>query len=147
MPDTDGLDRFVTAQNGVYGRVLDELGRGAKQSHWMWFIFPQVAGLGLSATARHYAIGSLDEACAYLAHPVLGERLLECTGLVNRVQGRTARAIFGSPDDMKFRSSMTLFGQAAADPAPFLGALDTYYGGEPDRRTLELLGGARGALP
>ncbi len=139
MPDAWNLDRFVDAQGGVYGRVLDELRGGAKRSHWMWFIFPQLAGLGFSTTARAYAIASLDEARAYLGHPVLGPRLLACTALVNGIAGRTANEIFGSPDDMKFRSSMTLFGQAAPGEAVFSDALARYYGGEPDGRTLELL--------
>ncbi len=139
MPETYDLHRFVTAQDGIYPRVLEELGQGAKRSHWMWFVFPQLAGLGFSATAQTYAIASLGEARAYLAHPILGRRLLECTGLVDQVQGRTALAIFGSPDDMKFRSSMTLFRQAAPDQTPFADALAKYYGGEPDPRTLALL--------
>ena len=139
MPETYDLARFVTAQDGVYARVLQELGQGAKRSHWMWFVFPQMAGLGFSATARTYALASLGEARAYLQHPILGGRLLECTRLVNQVEGRTALAIFGSPDDMKFRSSMTLFGQAAPGEALFSDALAKYYEGEPDRRTLDLL--------
>ena len=139
MPDTYDLDRFTTAQDGIYSRVLGELGRGAKQSHWMWFIFPQIAGLGFSPMAQRYAIASPDEARAYLAHPVLGARLLACTALVNRVQGRTARAIFGSPDDLKLRSSMTLFAHAAPSQAAFRDTLARYYDGEPDQRTLQLL--------
>ncbi len=133
------LERFVSAQQSVYARVTAELRAGRKHTHWMWFVFPQIAGLGHSAMARRYAIGSLDEARAYLAHPVLGPRLRECTQLVLGVQGRAAHAIFGSPDDLKFRSSMTLFAQAAPDDPLFRTALDTYFGGAPDTATLEKL--------
>jgi uncharacterized protein (DUF1810 family) len=151
------LQRFVEAQKGVIARVCAELTAGRKESHWMWFIFPQLKGLGSSATARHYAIGSLDEARAYLAHPVLGPRLRECTGLVNRVEGRSIEAIFGYPDHLKFRSCMTLFARAADDAAaggvahaagdasatdeaqPFREALQKYFAGEGDPLTLELL--------
>ncbi len=115
MPDPFDLARFVDAQHGTYDQALQELTAGHKQSHWMWFIFPQLAGLGSSAMAERYAIGSLDEARAYLQHPLLGERLRICTAAVNAVRGRTAGQVFGSPDDMKFRSSMTLF--ALAGPA------------------------------
>ena len=133
------LHRFVDAQDQVYPAVLEELRAGAKRSHWMWFVFPQLAGLGSSATAAHYALASLDEARAYLAHPLLGERLLTCTGLVNAAQGRSAHAIFGTPDDLKFRSSMTLFCRAAPDEPAFSTALRRYFAGLPDPRTLELL--------
>lgn len=134
------LARFIDAQRGSYDQALAELTAGAKRSHWMWFIFPQLAGLGASAMAQRYAIGSLDEARAYLHHPVLGERLRACTAAVNAVTGRTAHQVFGSPDDMKFRSSMTLFGRAdPADPA-FSQALARYYDGAEDPRTLTLLG-------
>jgi uncharacterized protein (DUF1810 family) len=138
----DGFDlqRFVEAQDLVYPAVLAELGSGRKTSHWMWFVFPQVRGLGMSSTSVHYAISGRDEAIAYLAHPVLGPRLLECTGLVNAVEGRSLREIFGSPDDMKFRSSMTLFALAAADPAPFEAALQKYCRGELDPLTVAKLG-------
>ncbi|MFC3067678.1 DUF1810 domain-containing protein [Phenylobacterium soli] len=134
------LQRFVDAQASVYPGALAELRAGAKRSHWMWFVFPQIAGLGLSPTAQFYAIASLAEAKAYLAHPVLGPRLVECTAAVNGVQGRTAHAIFGSPDDMKFRSSMTLFREAAPEERAFQAALDTYFSGAPDPATLRLLG-------
>ena len=139
--DPHDLDRFVRAQAPVLPAVLRELRAGRKESHWMWFVFPQIAGLGLSSMARRYAIASLDEARAYLAHPVLGPRLAECTAAANAVPGRSAHAIFGSPDDVKFRSCMTLF--AAADPAApaFRAALDRFFGGEPDPRTLAALGG------
>ena len=140
MPDPYSLERFVEAQRPVYDRVRAELRAGAKLSHWMWFVFPQLAGLGQSAMAQKYAISSLAEASAYLEHAMLGAHLRECTGLVNAIQGRTVRQIFGTPDDMKFRSSMTLFSRATADRAIFVSALDKYFGGEPDRLTLELLG-------
>ncbi|MHB2210233.1 DUF1810 domain-containing protein [Methylobacterium sp. CM6257] len=140
MEDVYDLDRFVEAQAGVYPRVLAELQAGEKRSHWMWFIFPQIAGLGSSPMAQRYAIGSLDEARAYLGHPLLGERLRACTRAVNAVSGRSAHAIFGSPDDMKFRSSMTLFARAAPDEPLFAEALARYFGAQPDPRTLAKLG-------
>jgi uncharacterized protein (DUF1810 family) len=130
------LERFVEAQNPVYGQVTRELRAGSKQSHWMWFIFPQIAGLGHSSTAQQYAISSLAEATAYLEHPVLGERLRECTRLVNEVEGRSASGIFGYPDDMKFRSSMTLFARAGKENAVFREALAKYFAGEEDGATL-----------
>lgn len=134
------LQRYVDAQNPVYERVRAELRAGRKASHWMWFVFPQLAGLGVSPLAERYAIASLAEARAYLEHPILGERLRECTALVMCLEGRTAGQIFGSPDDLKFRSCMTLFAAAAdAGKAAFVSALDKYFGGEPDRRTIELL--------
>lgn len=139
MPTTFDLNRFVAAQEPVYAQVLAELRAGAKRSHWMWFVFPQIAGLGFSAMAQRYAIGSLDEARAYLAHPVLGPRLRDCVRLVLAVQGRDAHGIFGSPDDVKFRSSLTLFARAAPDEALFREALDTYYGGAEDAATLAKL--------
>lgn len=135
--DPFDLERFVTAQHPVIGTVLDELAAGAKRSHWMWFVFPQLKGLGHSPMASHYGIGSLDEARAYLIHPVLGPRLARCTDLVVAARDRGLHAIFGSPDDMKFRSSMTLF--EAAGPGPFGLALEALCGGQRDRRTLERL--------
>jgi uncharacterized protein (DUF1810 family) len=138
MTDPFGLRRFIDAQTTVYSRVLAELRRGQKQSHWMWFIFPQLAGLGHSPMAHRFAIASRDEAAAYLGHDVLGSRLGECTALVNAVEGRTIREILGSPDDVKFRSSMTLFGAVSSDPK-FAAAIAKFYGGEPDQRTLDLL--------
>jgi uncharacterized protein (DUF1810 family) len=138
MIDPFDLQRFVDAQAPVYPRVLAELRRGQKQSHWMWFIFPQLAGLGHSPMAQRYAIRSREEAVAYLGHDVLGPRLRECTALVNAVEGRTVREILGSPDDVKFRSSMTLF-DAVAPNQEFADAIAKYYGGIPDRKTLELL--------
>ncbi len=133
------LERFIAAQESIYQQVVNELSAGRKRSHWMWFIFPQLAGLGFSAMAQHYAIGSLAEARAYLVHPVLGARLRECSALVLAVQGATVHGIFGSPDNMKFHSSMTLFAQAAPDEALFRDCLDKYFGGVPDRATLDLL--------
>ncbi|HJW40897.1 MAG TPA: DUF1810 domain-containing protein [Rhizomicrobium sp.] len=131
------LQRFVTAQDGVMANVRAELAAGHKRSHWMWFVFPQVAGLGFSAMAQRYAISSVAEARAYLAHPVLGPRLRECTELVLGVEGRDARAIFGSPDDLKFRSSMTLFAHEGAEPCRL--ALDKFFAGESDVRTLSIV--------
>jgi uncharacterized protein (DUF1810 family) len=134
-----GLERFVEAQAPVIDQVLAELEAGRKRTHWMWYVFPQLAGLGHSAMARHFAIADLDEARRYLAHPVLGPRLSRCTELVNGHAGLSAHAIFGSPDDLKFRSSMTLF--RAADPGldVFQTALDRFYDGKRDERTLALL--------
>jgi uncharacterized protein (DUF1810 family) len=139
MAESFDVDRFVRAQEPVIAEVRAELKAGRKATHWMWFVFPQLAGLGFSHRAQFYGIASLDEARAYLAHPVLGPRLVECTELVNAVEGRTAHDIFGSPDDVKFRSSMTLFALAAPE-AVFDAALAKYFGGERDGRTLELLG-------
>jgi uncharacterized protein (DUF1810 family) len=139
MNDPYSLQRFVEAQDPVYEEVCSELRSGRKTSHWMWFVFPQIAGLGHSFMAQEYAISSLDEAKAYLRHPVLGPRLTECTELVMRVEGKTIRQIFGSPDDLKFRSSMTLFAAASPDIAIFQQALNKYFGGEPDRLTLARL--------
>jgi uncharacterized protein (DUF1810 family) len=140
------LRRFVDAQDRVYDTVLTELRAGAKRSHWIWFVFPQLRGLGRSGTAHHYGIASLDEARAYLAHPVLGPRLRECTRLVAAIDGRSVDEIFGWPDNMKVRSSMTLFMHATDDPdvsADFRGVLDKFYAGEEDPATLELLNAAR----
>jgi uncharacterized protein (DUF1810 family) len=139
MSDPFDLQRFVDAQAPVYPRVVAELRHGQKQSHWMWFIFPQLAGLGFSPMAQRFALRSRDEAAAYLGHGVLGPRLRECTALTNAIEGRTIGEIFGSPDDLKFRSSMTLFGAVSSDPE-FAAAIAKYYGGTPDRKTLELLG-------
>ena len=144
MDDPYDLRRYVLAQEPVFARVCAELAAGHKQSHWMWFIFPQLQGLGSSPTAQHFAIGSLEEARAYLAHPLLGARLRQCTQLVNRVEGRSAQAIFGYPDHLKFRSCMTLFAcaaEGAADgDAVFSAALARYFAGEADPLTRELLG-------
>ena len=129
------LDRFLAAQEHVYDGVLEELRRGRKTGHWIWFIFPQVAGLGPSAMSQHFAINSLNEARAYLAHPVLGTRLRECAGVVLATRGRTAEEIFGSTDAMKLRSCMTLFHRAAPDEPVFVQVLDRYYGGVADEAT------------
>ena len=144
VSDSYNLERFVVAQDPLLAQVCAELADGRKRSHWMWFIFPQLRGLGSSPTARHFAISSLGEARAYLAHPLLGERLRECTRLVNGVAGSTAERIFGYPDYLKFRSCMTLFAHAAGDPPAatdriFGEALARYFGGEPDPLTLNLL--------
>lgn len=138
MADFD-LDRFVTAQRPVHALALAELQRGRKESHWMWFVFPQIAGLGRSATAQRYAIADAREARAYLAHPLLGTRLREATRVVLAHRGRDATAIFGTVDAIKFRSSMTLFEAVAADPKPFDEALEAFFGGERDPETLARL--------
>ncbi len=130
--DPYDLSRFVAAQDPVYAQAQTELTLGRKRSHWMWFVFPQVEGLGASAMAQRYAIHSLEEAAAYLAHPILGPRLKECVALVNKVEGASAREIFGHPDDLKFRSSMTLFAAAAPEESLFAQALEKYYAGAPD---------------
>jgi uncharacterized protein (DUF1810 family) len=137
-PDPFDLQRFVEAQDGVYARALAELRAGRKESHWIWFVFPQITGLGSSAMNARYAIGSLEEAVAYLAHPVLGPRLAECVDAVIALDGRSARQVFG-PDDVKFRSSLTLFHRAAPEEHRFSDALAKYFGGELDGRTLEQL--------
>ncbi|CAN7470188.1 DUF1810 domain-containing protein [Phenylobacterium sp. LjRoot219] len=139
MSDPFDLQRFVAAQQRNYAEALAELKAGRKTSHWMWYVFPQIAGLGASAMAQTYAIGSLAEAKAYLAHPVLGPRLRDCVAAVNAVTGRSAHQIFGSPDDVKFRSSLTLFAQAAPGEPLFQQALAAYFAGAPDPRTLEEL--------
>jgi uncharacterized protein (DUF1810 family) len=139
--DQYGLERFVEAQAGLYEQVCAELRAGRKRSHWMWFVFPQIRGLGSSAMAARYAISSLEEARAYLEHPVLGARLRECVGIVAGVQtrtgsGKTVEEIFGYPDDLKFHSSMTLFAKASGGGV-FQEALERYFGGEMDQGTLE----------
>lgn len=139
MEDPFDLARFVQAQDPVIETVLAELKQGRKQTHWMWFVFPQVAGLGRSPTAEFFAISGLAEARAYLAHPVLGPRLLACTRRVLALDGRSAGQIFGQPDDLKFRSCMTLFLKASEDGEPFRTALARYFGGAPDPETLRLL--------
>ena len=139
MTDPHDLQRFVDAQQPIYAQAVAELRAGRKRSHWMWFVFPQLRGLGHSSMATHYGIASRDEALAYLGHPLLGPRLVECTTLVLAVQGRSLNAILGSPDDLKFRSSMTLFAEVAAAPDPFVDALDRFCDGERDARTLALL--------
>jgi uncharacterized protein (DUF1810 family) len=138
--DPFDLKRFVEAQAPVFEDVLSELRRGFKRTHWIWFIFPQIAGLGHSQMAKKFSISSLAEAEAYIKHPVLGPRLRECTRLVNQVQGRSSEQIFGYPDDLKFRSSMTLFTLVTPDKAVFKEALKKYFHGELDPSTLQRLG-------
>lgn len=139
MSDPFNLERFVTAQDPVYHQVRAELQSGRKRSHWMWFVFPQIAGLGSSPTSRQYAIASLDEARAYLAHPVLGGRLRECVRIVIAHPGLSAHDIFGSPDDLKLHSSLTLFAAAAPEEPLFGDALERHFSGRPDAATLSRL--------
>lgn len=144
MRGSDDLERFLEAQEPVYAQVRAELRAGRKRTHWMWFVFPQLQGLGQSPISRRYALASLDEARAYLDHPVLGPRLLECTQLVSALEGRTLAEIFGFPDDLKFRSCMTLFAAAGGSEAPlFEAALAQYCQGERDARTLAALASNR----
>jgi uncharacterized protein (DUF1810 family) len=140
--DPFDLKRFVDAQAPVYRNVVDELRRGRKRSHWMWFVFPQLRGLGSSPMAAHYGIASLEEARAYLRHDLLGPRLHECTQLVSQVQGRSIAEIFGSPDDLKLRSSMTLFARATDENKDFVALLDRYYDGRQDQLTVARLTGS-----
>jgi uncharacterized protein (DUF1810 family) len=139
MSDPYDLRRFVVAQQDVYEAAVSELRAGRKTSHWMWFIFPQIAGLGRSATARKYAIASLAEAESYLAHPLLGPRLLDCARILTQLSGRTAQEIFGAVDAQKLQSSMTLFARAAAEPSVFGEVLARYFDGAEDRATLQRL--------
>jgi uncharacterized protein (DUF1810 family) len=140
MSDPYNLQRFVDAQASCFAQVRSELSAGEKRSHWMWFIFPQLEGLGSSPMAHHYAISSIDEAKAYLAHPILGERLRDCAALVNAVSGRTIEDIFGYPDDLKFRSSVTLFAEAShPESKVFTEALAKYFNGIPDKATIDRL--------
>jgi uncharacterized protein (DUF1810 family) len=139
VEDRFHLQRFIDAQQPVYAAVLSELRAGRKRSHWMWFIFPQLAGLGHSVTSRTFAVSSFSEAVAYLAHPTLGPRLRECAALVAGIEGRSIAEIFGYPDDLKFHSSMTLFAQAAPQEPVFATCLQKYFGGRPDPQTLALL--------
>jgi uncharacterized protein (DUF1810 family) len=138
-PVSHGLERFMVAQERVYASVREELVAGSKTSHWMWFVFPQLKALGRSSVAKHFGIESRDEALAYWQHPVLGRRLKECTELVLAVDNKTVHEIFGSPDDLKFRSCMTLFAQVAPDEKVFRLALQRFYAGQPDENTLRLL--------
>ena len=138
--DPHDLRRFLEAQDGVHAQALAELRRGSKRSHWMWFVFPQLAGLGVSSTANRYGIRSLEEARAYLMHPVLGARLLACAAAILSVEGRGATDILGTPDDLKLRSCATLFGLVAEPGSVFEQLLAKYYGGDRDRKTLRLLG-------
>lgn len=133
------LDRFVEAQAGIYDQALAEIRAGRKRSHWMWYVFPQVAGLGNSPTSVRYAIVNRDEAAAFLAHPILGPRLLQCAEAVLQIDGRSALEIFGSPDDLKLRSSATLFAAVSPDASVFHRIIDKYFDGQRDPRTVELL--------
>jgi uncharacterized protein (DUF1810 family) len=137
--DRFDLDRFVTAQEASYERALFELTRGSKTSHWMWFIFPQVAGLGSSDMSRRYAIASIEEAQAYLAHPLVGARYRESVAVLQDLVGTTAEAVFGSVDAAKLRSSLTLFAEAAPDEPLFAAALERWFRGDKDRRTIDIL--------
>ena len=138
MTDPFDLDRFVDAQRGIYDTALAEIRAGAKRSHWMWFIFPQIAGLGSSAMAQHYAVSGAEEARAYLNHPILGERLLEITAAAVTATGDVAD-IFGTIDAMKLRSSLTLFANVASDPAPFRAVIDRFFDGKDDPATIDRL--------
>jgi uncharacterized protein (DUF1810 family) len=137
--DLFNLDRFVRAQASDYERALAEINDGRKRSHWMWYVFPQLAGLGQSSTSQHYAISSLDEARAYLAHPILGPRLAECAAALLGLHDKTAHQIFGSPDDLKLKSSATLFALVSPDDSVFHRVLEQYFGGHADERTLALV--------
>ncbi len=137
--DRYNLQRFITAQDRVFDQVLGELRAGTKMTHWIWFIFPQIRGLGRSPISQEYAISGREEASAYLQHPLLGARLKQCTQLVLQVEGRSALDIFGSPDDMKFRSCMTLFAEVSPDDDIFQRALQKYFDGDPDQLTLDRL--------
>lgn len=141
MDDAFDLERFVAAQDagGTYDRAVEELRRGRKESHWMWFVFPQVAGLGHSPISNKFAVTSLEEARAYLCHPVLGPRLVQCAAILSEIEARSAEQIFGSIDAQKLRSSTTLFMRAAPDETAFSQVLDRYFGGRPDRATDERL--------
>lgn len=141
--DPYDLTRFVVAQEGVYEQALAEIRAGRKRSHWMWYVFPQLKGLGSSPTSIQYAIGSGEEARAYLAHPILGSRLIECAEATLQIQGRSALQIFGAPDDLKLRSSATLFASVSQDGSVFHQIIDKYFDGEPDVRTIELMARAR----
>lgn len=144
-PDRYRLERFLDAQAGIYDTALAEIRAGRKQTHWMWFVFPQIAGLGSSPTSHFYAIKSAAEARAYLAHPVLGDRLRECADAVLRLTAGTATDVFGSPDDLKFRSSATLFAAVSEPGSVFEHLIARYFRGEPDTKTVEFLAKARDA--
>jgi uncharacterized protein (DUF1810 family) len=139
MKDTFNLRRFTDAQDRVFEHVVQELTEGQKRGHWMWYIFPQIQGLGHSPTAQRFAISSREEAVAYLEHPILGTRLRQCTQLVNSIEGRSIKQIFYHPDHLKFRSSMTLFMASTTDNEIFKEALDKYFVGKPDNLTLDIL--------
>ena len=145
--DPFNLGRFVQAQSGDYGKALSEITSGRKQSHWMWYVFPQFDGLGFSQTSRMYSIKSIAEAEAYLAHPILGRRLVECAEAALGVGGRSVEDVFGSPDDMKLRSCATLFASISPEGSVFHRIIDRFFGGEHDARTLRLLAEARERSP
>ena len=146
MPDPHDLSRFVQAQEGVYEQALSEIASGSKRTHWMWFVFPQIDGLARSPTSQRFSIKGVDEARAYLDHPVLGPRLLECAEAVVAVNGRSAREIFGSPDDLKLRSSATLFASVFPPGSVFDRLIAKYYGGTRDAKTLQLAAVRRGRI-
>ena len=139
--DPHDLGRFLKAQDAEYDRALAEIREGRKRSHWMWYVFPQFDGLGFSSMSKIYAIKSVEEAAAYLAHPILGPRLVEIAEAALAVEGRSAEEIFGSPDDLKLKSSATLFARVSPEGSAFHRLLDKYFGGEADERTLRLIGG------
>ena len=139
MNDRFNLSRFIEAQEGDYSDVLDELKRGKKAGHWIWYVFPQMASLGHSAMSERYSISCINEARAYIGHPILGPRLVECTELILAVEGKTAEQIFGSLDAMKFRSSMTLFSHVGEADSVYQRALSKYFDGEPDPKTLKAM--------
>lgn len=142
MDDLFDLNRFIDAQNHIYDSVVDELRNGEKQGEWMWYIFPQIKGLGVTSTSVRYAISSKNEAIAYLNHPILGERLRQCTELVLNISGRTSEQIFDYTDTLKFRSCMTLFDIVSERDGIFRDALQKYFGGSPDQRTIDILSNA-----
>lgn len=145
MTETHDLQRFIAAQEPIFETALAELRAGRKRTHWMWFVFPQLRGLGISPTAERYGLASLAEAHAYLAHPILGPRLVACTAAILEIESHSAHAIFGSPDDMKLRSCMTLFALAAGSGDNiFRQGLQHFFGGSPDPRTLDLIGSTSG---
>lgn len=139
MHTDNSLNRFISAQQPIYSQVLKELRHAQKTTHWMWFIFPQIEGLGYSSTAKYYSIKSIEEAKEYVAHPVLGKRLLECSNILLNIKGKSADEIFGYPDNMKLRSSMTLFNFVAPEHKVFADVLEKYFAGEPDEKTLSIL--------
>lgn len=139
LDDPDGLDRFILAQESDYEQALSEIRVGEKRTHWMWFVFPQFRGLGTSATSKHFAIRSVAEALAYLSHPVLGQRLRACCEALLSIQGHSATKVFGTPDDLKLHSCVTLFAAVSPDESLFGQVLDKYFGGQPDEHTLRLI--------
>ena len=143
LNDPYGLSRFIEAQDADYEQALAEIRSGRKRSHWMWYVFPQFTGLGSSPTSMHYAIKSRDEAEAYLSHPIIGRRLVECAEAVLQIRDRSAFEVFGSPDDMKLRSSATLFASVSAEGSVFHRLIDQYFDGRRDDRTIELMGRVR----